>query len=428
MIDRTKMEDRVIPYKMLLETIATTCELTERILPEQEIPSIKIGTKCFESVLSEAIEKAREGLPIVGYNFAFPSEYLYCFDCVPVCIEAVSYLLAALLPEGAEKYYDIINNWGHPYHTCSSQKGVMAMTLDDLFKFDAIICPTGPCDNSVASYPFFKYKNIPLILSDIPFLHEEKSYEYYGKQLKLTLYELGKVIDQEPDFNRMKKNIEIENQVQKIQLEIFELKKAIPCPVENLFNAFSAGATILMAGKPENIAFYTEMLEIIKKRYKRGEHSGGEEKIRSIWPYMLIFFDFAICEWLEREIGMSILFDIFNYNLTEPINTKSGLDTLFKGMAKRTMDFPMMKQSTQFFDPFIDDCVKFAKDFSADCFIYTSHIGCKQFGSVPQILREALKDEVGIPMLIIELDVGDQRMTSIKMIKNKIKMFANTLL
>jgi len=92
------------------------------------------------------------------------------------------------------------------------------------------------------------------------------------------------------------------------------------------------------------------------------------------------------------------------------------------------MDFPMMKQSTQFFDPFIDDCVKFAKDFSADCFIYTSHIGCKQFGSVPQILREALKDEVGIPMLIIELDVGDQRMTSIKMIKNKIKMFANTLL
>mgnify|MGYP001119103023 CR=1 FL=1 len=125
---------------------------------------------------------------------------------------------------------------------------------------------------------------------------------------------------------------------------------------------------------------------------------------------------------------MSILFDIFNYNFYDPINTNSDLDTLFYGMAKKGMSLPMIKQSTEFFYPFIDDCVRLAKEFAADCYIFTSHLGCKQFGSVPQILREALRDEVGIPMLIIDLDVGDKRMTSEKIIKDKINMFAQTLL
>jgi len=48
------------------------------------------------------------------------------------------------------------------------------MTLDDLFKFDAIITPTAPCDNTYASYPFFSYyKKIPVIAPDLPFLKEE---------------------------------------------------------------------------------------------------------------------------------------------------------------------------------------------------------------------------------------------------------------
>ena len=77
---------------------------------------------------------------------------------------------------------------------------------------------------------------------------------------------------------------------------------------------------------------------------------------------------------------------------------------------------------------FIDQCVQLAKDYYADCFIFTSHIGCKQFGSVPQILREALRDEVGIPMLLIDVDVGDARFASEKIIREKIKLFTQTLM
>lgn len=429
MVNKDILENRIIPYKMLLEAISTTGELVERILPENGIPALNYGLKYLTNTLRDHIDKAREGLPIIGHHFAFPTEYLYCFECVPVCIEAVSYLLAAMLPNGSEPYYDLITHWGHPFHTCSSQKGTMGMTLDDLFRFDAIVTPTAPCDNTYASYPFFKYKEkIPLILPDLPFLKEEKSYPYYGEQIKLALNDLGKIIGQEPNYEKMKEHIEIENRISKTQLEIFELKKAIPSPVENMFNVMSAAAYIFLSGRSEKESFYNDMLNISKRRYKNKEHHAGEEKIRSIWPYMVIFFDLALCEWLDRELGMSILFDIFNYNFADPIDTKSDLDMMFESMARKAMEVPMVKQSAEFYYPFIEDCIRLAKEFSADCFIFTSHIGCKQFGSIPQLLREALRDEVGIPMLLIDVDVGDARFASEKIIREKIEMFAKTLL
>lgn len=429
MSNREKLENRVIPFKILLEALDTTYELVDRILLDQTIPSLRIGVKYLVETLEEMVEKAGDGLPIVGHHFAFQAEYLKCFDVVPVCIEGTSYILSALLPEGVERYYDLVENWGHPFHTCSSQKAVMGMSLDDLFRFDAILTPTAPCDNTYASYPFFKHKDdVPLILPDLPFLHEEKGYKYYANEIKKGLIDLGKVIGQEPDWDRMKRAIELDNEITKTQLEIFELKKAKPCPVENLFNAMSAAVSVFMAGTEQKANYYSEMLEVAKFNYKKGIHHGGEEKIRSIWPYMLIFFDLSLCEWLDRELGMSVLFDIFNYNFTDPIDTTSDMDTMFYGMAKKGMDFPMMKQSTQFYYPFLDDCVQLAKEYDADCFIFTSHIGCKQFGSVGQLLREALRDEVGIPLLMVDLDVGDKRMTSLEVLKDKINMFAQTLL
>jgi benzoyl-CoA reductase/2-hydroxyglutaryl-CoA dehydratase subunit BcrC/BadD/HgdB len=305
----------------------------------------------------------------------------------------------------------------------------MGMTLEDLFQFDAIIAPTSPCDCTIASYPFFKeIKNVPLVILDMPYIHNEESYEYYADQLKRGLEKVGKIIGQEPNYEKLSKAIEIENKVNQIKLDIFELIKASPCPIDNMFNAVSAAASIFISGSQENLIYYQEMYKIFKQRYKKGLYYGGTEKIRTIWPYMITFFSVDLLEWLNRNLGLSVLFDIFNYNFADPINIKSDLDTLYYDMAKKAYQWPMVKQSTQFYDPFIEDCVKMAKDFNADCFIYTQSIACKQFGSIPTLLREALKEEAGIPTLLIEFDAGDARMTSIKTFKQKIEFFINTLL
>jgi len=161
--------------------------------------------------------------------------------------------------------------------------------------------------------------------------------------------------------------------------------------------------------------------------YNKNINYNKSKNPASIWPYMLVFFSLETLEWLDRSVGMSVLFDIFNYNFSPNIDVKNE-EKMWYDMAKKGMSFPMMKQSTDFYYPFIEDCVRLAKEFNADNFVFTVHIGCKQFGSVPQILKEALREELGIPMLIIDLDVGDERLTNINIIRDKINIFTQTLM
>ena len=127
---------------------------------------------------------------------------------------------------------------------------------------------------------------------------------------------------------------------------------------------------------------------------------------------------------------MPIVTDIFNYFFFGPIKNIESLDTkgMIDGLAYQSMEYPMVRQSESFASVFFEDAVNLAHQFSADCAIFTAHIGCKQSASMIQLMREILKEEVGIPMLTIEMDIGDKRMTSLETIKKKVLEFTQTLL
>jgi benzoyl-CoA reductase subunit B len=427
---------KIIPYEMLHESICTTQELVEKGPATDELLVLKSFLRNIRAVVERYIEGAEEGLPIIGHHFAWPTEIFYCYDFVPVVFEGIPYILSALLPEGSEPYYDIADGFGHPYHTCTSQKGTMGMVIDGLFDFDVISSPTSPCDNTFASYPvihqlYQKHSGtkVPFIIADMPYYRNDRSYDYYGEELGIVVEEVGKAIGQEPDYKKLAEAIEHNNDVLKYIAEINELKKVKPCPIESIFCPLMTAVLAFIPGQPERAAFFKDVLDIAKKRAKNGERAQpGEERVRSVWPYMSIFFDIGFCEWLDRELGLSMLFDIFNYLFFDQIDTTKGPEHIFEGLARQSMNYPMVRQSATFCDDLLDDFVYLSKEYDADCAIFTAHIGCKQSVSVIQLLREALRDEVGIPMLSIDLDIGDARYTSIQSIKKEITNFVNTLL
>ena len=77
-----KTENKIIPYKMLLNAMETTHELVEKILPETGIPSLKIGLEEMISAVRKDIERTKEGVPIVGYHFAGVSDGLFSLSPV----------------------------------------------------------------------------------------------------------------------------------------------------------------------------------------------------------------------------------------------------------------------------------------------------------------------------------------------------------
>lgn len=425
------VKKNIKPLYVLQECGETMLGLVEGAIPKQELQVLRAYFRGLNSVVAKDIDMINNGSPVLGTHFAFPSELFYCFDCVPLCFETLSYLTSAVLSEGSEPFYDIANTFGHPFHTCSSQKGVMGMTLkNDFFDTDIIAIPSSPCDNTVASYQFFsEYKKIPMIVADMPYYHDERGYRYYANQLKSMVEKIGNALNQKPDYERFRKAIGFSSEAIKYQAEINDLRAFIPCPIESMINPMGSCVQNFFAGRQEKTQFYRDIVEIARDRVKRKIKGGGvEEKIRSYWPYMSIFFSIEFCEWMDRHLKMSVVSDMFNHFFFEPIDKNADLDDLFYGLAKQSMEYPMVRQSATFADNFLDDTVFLAKKFNVDCAVFTAHIGCKQSLSVIQLIREVLREQLGIPMLTIELDIGDKRFTSIDTIKRKVGEFTETLL
>jgi len=194
-----------------------------------------------------------------------------------------------------------------------------------------------------------------------------------------------------------------------------------------MINLLITGATVILTGTPEKVQFLKDVRDLMQKRIKNNESRCGEERFRSLWPNISLFFDPALYEWMDRDLGMTYLLDVFNYYFYDPIYSKN-LDEILLGLAKQCMNYPMTHQAQSFIDVMVEDTLWAAKAYKADCCVFTAHLGCKQVASVTELLRETLRDELDIPTLILEVDIGDKRFTSIEQVKYEMQEFAKTLL
>jgi benzoyl-CoA reductase/2-hydroxyglutaryl-CoA dehydratase subunit BcrC/BadD/HgdB len=267
----------------------------------------------------------------------------------------------------------------------------------------------------------------PLLIADMPYYRTKEAYQYFADELMRQIHEMGKILHQEPDWDRFKTAVQNSTKAQEYLIEINEMRRNVPCPIESIVNTLITAGTVIMSGTPEKVQFFKDIRDLMQKRLKNHESRTGEEKFRSIWPNISVLFDIGLYEWMDRELGMSYLLDVFTYYYYDAIYSNN-VDDMILSLAKQCMNYPMTHQAQSFIDIMVEDTLWAAKTYKADCAIMTGHLGCKQIASAIQLLRETLRDALDIPMLTIELDIGDKRFTSIETIKYEIAEFAKTLL
>lgn len=68
-----------------------------------------------------------------------------------------------------------------------------------------------------------------------------------------------------------------------------------------------------------------------------------------------------------------------------------------------------------------------AKAFHVQGAIFWSHIGCKQGSAMIYWVKEALREQVGIPTLVVDMDILDPSVTSDEAMKEKLEGFFELL-
>ncbi len=372
----------------------------------------------------------RAGRKVILVPFNFPPELVMAFEgAEPMTSEVMTTLAAVGLQGGGERYWDTMMSLGLPDHICSSNAVEIGSVLSgEDFVPDAIInAAPGGCDANSKVHEFLShYLDIPQFMLEKPVDDTPEGRAQYLVYYRKLVADLEEYLGEPLDEDRLRSLLAGANRCTDLYWELYELHKARPCPVPNLFSLFLAPLRFCSWGTPEAIEVFELMLETTRQRLDSGAYPSDRERARVLWAYTSYYFDLpGLHSWMEQR-GYTFLFDVLDLCMPQPMDLTSR-DSMIEGMAKTAWSYPMNRQmaAPSISRAWTEDIVYTARDVGADCVIYCGHDACKQTWSVVSILREQLMKQAGIPLLILHGDSWMKTTTPITVLQKDIDAFVN---
>lgn len=396
---------------------------------EAAIPFIKMIAKW----VVNARNAAGHGKKVILVPFNFPTELIHAFESAePLTSEVLSTLAASCLPGQGEEYWDMaMAMGGMPDHLCSAntiELGSMLGCRD--FHPQAIISSApGGCDVNAKMHEFVAHHlDIPHFFLQKPPDDTGRGREQYRVYLKSLIKKIEAFLGEELREDRLRSVLEKANRCTELHYELFDLQKAVPCPVPNIFSLFLYGTRFTMWGTDEGIKTLEAMLRVSKRRLAEEAYPAQREVARCVWAYTSYYWDFSgFFNWMEEQV-YSHLGDGLDLYFPSPVDTSS-MDSMIDGLAGAAWNMPMTRQvgAESMSRAWTEDMIFAARNLKADCVIYCGHHSCKQTWSVVSILRSELKKRLGIPLLILQGDSWIKRMTPMSVLQQEIGEFVKNV-
>lgn len=374
----------------------------------------------------------KRGKKVFLVPFNFPPELIHAFEnAVPLTSEVLTTLAVVTLPGKGEEYWEMAMGLGLPDHICSAnaiEVGSMLGTED--FKPDAVIqSALGACDVNTKIHEFLaRYFNIPqFFLPKIPD-DTEKGKDQYLLSMYSLIHDIEDFTGEKLTEEKLRKVIEKANRCTELYYELWDLHKAVPCPVPNIFSLFTYGVRFTMWGTDDGIRVLETMVNVAKKRLREKAYPYEREIARTLWCYTSYYFDVLnIFNWMEEQ-GYTHLGDGLDLCFPEIIDT-SDMDSMLAGICRAALNMPMTRQvgGESMWRCWTEDVIYAAKELGADCVIFCGHHACKQTWSVVSILRKELEKRTGLPLLVLQGDSWIGRITPVSVIQREIDEFVRNV-
>jgi len=355
----------------------------------------------------EAHKAKDEGKPVAWINFGVPPELFYAMDIMPVVVDALTGSLASI--GSALKYIDIAET-RVPDYICANNKILVGAALaGDVPIPDILVHPAHPCDSNLATYPVIaEYYKFPYFCMKLVSLLEEIT----GKRL---------------DLDKLKQVMQYSNQAHALILKHEVLRQAVPCPYSSLEAIAEYGLVLALAGTPQLVDYFERRYTLSEDKVSRGEgHLPKErEKHRLVWIYGAPTFDMTLLMWLEKEYGAVSVANMNNNFTMKPVEDLSNLDSILLGLAEKVTLLPMTRECGGPWENWLDASMDLIKRYKADAAVFAGHVACKSNWAVIKLIKDKLHDELGIPTLVLEMDLFDPRVASTDALKAQFDSFFN---
>jgi benzoyl-CoA reductase/2-hydroxyglutaryl-CoA dehydratase subunit BcrC/BadD/HgdB len=291
---------------------------------------------------------------------------------------------------------------------------------------DFLVCCNNICGTVLKWYEVAaRFYNVPLFILDTPFIHtafSDAAKRYVVRQTYDYIAFLERQCGKKMDFDRM-------NDVARLAVEGLRLWQAVldtsahkPAPMTAFDAFFHLALIVTLRGTQIAVDYYRGLLDEMNQRIKDGIAMIPNEKYRLLWDNLPVWYR---TKWLSEKFASHnacLVGDTYTSawsGVMDLIDENNFIETGAVAYSSVYINVSL--------DKMLDTLKKLIQKYDVDGLVMHSNRSCKPYSLGQYDLQKLVMKELGLPTLIIEADMVDERSFSESQIETRIDAFMETL-
>ena len=355
-----------------------------------------------------------------------PVEPLIAMDIIPVYPENHGAMIGASkmgidLCEKAEAmgYSNDLCSYARADISCCTVNGG---PIGGLPEPDMLVCCNNICGTVMKWYEVqARYFKVPLFIYDTPFLHKEYSAEvkrYVLRQMEEYITFLENVTGRKMDRDRMMEVGRISFEGSQLWQAVLDTAISKPSPMTAFDAFFHLALIVTLRGTNLSVEYYKGLLAEMQERAKAGIGAIPNEKYRLLWDNLPIWYRM---KWLSKKFAehdACLVADTYTSawcGSMEYIDVNNFIGSAAEAYTRSYLNLGVDKMA--------EIVLSMIDKYDIDGIVMHSNRSCKPYSFGQYDIQKIVERERGIPSLLIEADMVDERSFSESQIETRIDAF-----
>ncbi len=297
--------------------------------------------------------------------------------------------------------------------------------VQGLPKPDFLLCCNNICGTVTKWYEnLARHFNVPLFFLDAPFVHDKatpEAIDYVQRQMQDLLDGVGKIVGKPIKQDVLQNTLQLAARATVLWGEILEQLAFKPSPMTSFDTFIHIAPIVVMRGTEKCVDYYETLLAEMKDRVAKGIAAVPGEQFRLGWDNLPIWFQMGGLSKKFAQHKACLVAATYAHAWAHPVNAEA--TDLLREMARVYL--------TVYINCGLEERVQTLRrtieQYSLDGFVLHSDRSCKAYSLGQYELARTLRDELDIPILIIEADMNDVRVYAEEQIHARIDAFMEML-
>lgn len=400
---------------------------------EKEKRKIKTVAKMKEIMTAYYIDAktaGQTGKKVAWITSGGPVEPLIAMDVIPVYPENHGAMVGA-----SKMGADLCGKaeaMGYSSDLCSYARADIACApinggpIGGLPRPDMLVCCNNICGTVMKWYEvqarFFK---VPLFILDTPVCHtgfSAKAKRYVKGQIGEYIAFLEKACGKRFDYDRIKEVGRLSIQGQRLWQEILDTAMNRPAPISAFDAFFHLALIVTLRGTQQTVDYYKMLLAEMQQRVAEGIGAVPREKYRLLWDNLPVWYR---TKWLSEKFASQdacLVADTYTsawcYALRY-VDENDFLGSMAECHTRIYLNIGVDEMARQ--------VMEMADKYDVDGIVMHSNRSCKPYSFGQYDIQRIIREQKGLPTLMIEADMVDERSFSEGQIETRIDAFIEVL-